>query len=192
MKTTISQEGINVLKKIIGKKLKSITAENWNEFNRSYGNIKIKLEDECIMIENDYRNIPYFDDMEELSGYGILQLNSCRDFQPSVMPDKLLTVDINKEIKSIKIVQDSINIQYHDSDRTNTYTIDQAIIFGFENDKWLISQISLFTPMSKMIFAHIIDDEIKSINEVTEEWKDEPDEGNERYEVSVEREILNL
>ncbi|NLE62307.1 MAG: hypothetical protein GX612_00525 [Bacteroidales bacterium] len=108
------------------------------------------------------------------------------------MPDKLLTVDINKEIKSIKIVQDSINIQYHDSDRTNTYTIDQAIIFGFENDKWLISQISLFTPMSKMIFAHIIDDEIKSINEVTEEWKDEPDEGNERYEVSVEREILNL
>lgn len=192
MNTTVSHSGMSILNKIIGRRIKSITPEDWRDFNRSYGNIKVELEDFCIVIENDYRNVTYFEGKEELAGYDVLQLLSCNNFHASVMPDKLIKVEINQEIQAIKVVRDTIKIYDYKSDKIDCYTIDQAIIFEFEDRKWLFSQISLFTPLSKMVFSNSIESEIKSLDVVKEEWADDSKEGDNKYDVSVERELINV
>lgn len=72
MNTYISDKGIKILKELKNKTFIRIIADDWRDYNRSCGNIKIDFEDCSIEIENDYRNVSYFGVNEELAGYDVM------------------------------------------------------------------------------------------------------------------------
>ncbi|MSS78554.1 hypothetical protein HV819_05595 [Anaerococcus sp. AGMB00486] len=190
----ISDKGLETLKKIKGKIILNICADDWKDYNRSYGNIKIELQNCFIEIENDYRLVPYFGTEEELAGYDAKILKDNK-FDYSVMEEDLYTKEINKQVVGINIIRDTIMIDYKDEDKNEVYKIDQAIIFDFGIMKFCISQTSIFTPMSKITFSEDVEMEIKSIEEVKSEWIDDDldtEVKSPKYKVHVKRKILEL
>lgn len=190
----ISDKGLDVLKKIKGNLMLNICAYDWKDYNRSYGNIKIESKNCSIEIENDYRLVPYFGTEEELAGYDAKILKNNK-FAPSVMKEDLYIKEINMQVKGIKIVRDTITIDYNSEDKNEVYNIDQAIIFDFGIMKFVISQTSIFTPMSKIIFSEDVETDIKSIKDVKSDWIDDDLDNGEiltKYMVHVKRDILEL
>ena len=88
-----------------------IIADDWRDYNRSYGNIKIDFEDCSVEIENDYRNVSYFGVNEELAGYDVICLKN-ENFESSVMSDNLYVKKFNKKITGISIIRDTVMIDY--------------------------------------------------------------------------------
>lgn len=190
----ISDKGLEILKKIKGKTIVNICADDPEDYNRSYGNIKIELQNFLIEIENDYRLVPYFGTEEELAGYEVNILKDKR-FNSSVMEKDLYIKEINKQVVGINIIRDTIMIDYKAGCKNDVYKIDQALIFDFGIMKFAISQTSIFTPMSKITFSEDIEMSIKSIEEVKSDWIDddlESGENSPKYKVHVKREILEL
>lgn len=191
----ISNKGLDILKKIKSNSILNICADDWKNYNRSYGNIKIEVENYSIEIENDYRLVPYFGTEEELAGYDAKILKNNK-FDSSVMEKDLYIKEINMQVLGIKIVRDTITIDYNNKDKNEVYNIDQAIIFDFGIMKFAISQTSIFTPMSKITFSEDVDTDVKSIKEVKSDWIDDDlDNGGEnliKYMVHVKRDILEL
>ena len=168
----ISDKGLDVLKKIKGNSILNICADDWKDYNRSYGNIKIEIENCSIEIENDYRLVPYFGTEEELAGYDAKILINNK-FDPSVMKEDLYIKEINMQVIGIKIVRDTITIDYNNEDKNEVYNLDQAIIFEFGTMKFAISQTSIFTPMSKITFSEDVETDIKSIKDVKSDWMED-------------------
>lgn len=194
MNMIISDQGMKILNKIKGKKIISICADDWQASNRSYGNIKIDLENYALEIENNYREVLYFGTKEELAGYNIVSLKG-KKFTPSVMYEDLCKKYINKKIIRVNLVRDSIEINYININKKEVYEIDQAIIFDFGEMKLGISQTSIFTPVSKIMLSINGDLWVKSIEEVENEWADDDLETSKeslKYEVKIERKIIEL
>ena len=193
MNTYISDKGIKILKELKNKTVIRIIADDWRDYNRSYGNIKIDFEDCSVEIENDYRNVSYFGVNEELAGYDVICLKN-GNFESSVMSDNLYVKNFNKKITGISIIRDTVMIDYSNNIKREKYLIDQAVIFKFDDMKWLISQTSIFTPMSKMLFSKNINEGIKSIEKIKSDWEDNADTGKctPAYNVDIKREILEI
>lgn len=190
----ISDIGLDILKKIKGNSIVNICADDWRDYNRSYGNIKIEIENYSMEIENDYRLVSYFGIEEELAGYDAKILKNNK-FTPTVMKEDLYIKEINMQVIGIKIVRDTITIDYNNEDKNEVYNIDQAIIFDFGIMKFSISQTSIFTPMSKITFSEDVETDIKSIKDVKSDWIDDNldnEENLNKYIVHVKRDILEL
>ncbi len=193
MKTVISNEGLELLAKIKNQALEWIMAEDWTKFGRSYGNILICVAGKYIQIENDYRVIPYFNSKEELAGFDVRQLKTVEAFDSSVLEMTLRKEIIGKEIKNIEIVRDKVSVCYSDPSRNQLYMIDQAILFEFDDLQWIVSQTSPFTPMAEMIFAKNAFEQIRTVDEIREEWADVPERGRDLlYKTRVTRELIQL
>lgn len=192
MELMISPKGLKILENTINKTIVSITADDWRKYNRSYGNIMIKLIDEVIVIENDYKEIAYFGGTDEMAGYELIILDTEKHFESSVFERDLYTAKIDEVVKSVKIVRDEILTI--ETDQTETkYIIDQAIIFEFMDFQWLICRDSLFMPMSRMKFKEDAWPFLKTLDEVYHEWKDDPEVGEKpAYQVQISREIIDL
>jgi hypothetical protein len=107
MNTYISDKGIKILKELKNKTFIRIIADDWRDYNRSYGNIKIDFEDCSVEIEND----SYFGVNEELAGYDVICLKN-GNFESSVMSDNLYVKKFNKKITGISIIRDTVMIDY--------------------------------------------------------------------------------
>lgn len=186
----ISERGIQALEKMKGKTIVSITADDWRSYKRSYGSICINLEDVSVEIENDYREVSYFDSTEELAGYDVRELVES-SYRPLVMRDRLYTEALNQRIKSIKIVRDTISVNYLNARENECHEIDQAIIFELESMTWMVSQASLFSPMSNMIFGKNAENLVKSVDEAKSDWEDDESD-KPGYEIQVTRTVLEL
>lgn len=68
------------------------------------------------------------------------------------MEQELYIEEINKQFVGINIVRYTI-INYNNEDKNEVYNIDQAIISDFVMMEFIISQTSIFTPMSKMTYS---------------------------------------
>ncbi|MDO4680137.1 MAG: hypothetical protein Q4A55_02565 [Aerococcus sp.] len=194
MSLCCSNEGLEILRTLKGHFLIKITADDWRDYDRSYGSIKMNLDELAVAIENDYRNVFYFGSREELAGYDIVRLTN-RDFDPSVMKSDLYVKAINQKISSIQVIRDTIILNYFREKPREKYVIDQGLIFTLDNMKWTVSQTSLFTPMSQMIFTDKENGPIKSIAEVKADWEDDDLNGEDdrpTYTVEVERNVLDL
>ena len=187
MKTYLSETEISFLKLLINKKNLNIIADNWDEYNRSYGNILISTPGLPIEINHSLHNSKYFNDYEELASYHIKKLSSSNDFQYSVMPENLKKKILTENITKIEIVRDNISLNY--KNKIEKYVFDTAIIFHFSSYEWTISQQSIFIPMSNMLFGKDTKKHINSISAIKEEWADD-DSDNPSYSVDVNRKFI--
>lgn len=87
------------------------------------------------------------------------------------MEQELYIEEINKQFVGINIVRYTI-INYNNEDKNEVYNIDQAIISNFVTMKFIISQTSIFTPMSKMTYSEDVEMGIKSIDDVRYDYID--------------------
>jgi hypothetical protein len=191
METHISSKGIQILKNLIGKRVDTITAENWKEFNRSYGNILVQTEGQFVEISNDYRLVPYFDDNEEIASFDIRALPAKEEFIPSVLEKELISETIDEVLGVVKIVRDTITLNFTNG-KEDKYVIDQAIIFEMQTKEWLVSQEFIFTPIAAMYFGKNLVQNVRTKEEIIEEWKDDDGDDIPDYLVAVEREIIEL
>lgn len=72
------------------------------------------------------------------------------------MEQELYIEEINKRFVGINIVRYTI-IDYNNEVKNEVNNIDQAIIFNFVMMKFIISQNSIFTPMSKMTYSEDVE-----------------------------------
>lgn len=191
MEGYILEKDIKVLKSLINDNLELITADDWKEFGRSYGNILIKTSNKIIEIVDDYCVLPYFGEEEDLAIFQVKNLKSIDEYTPSVMNKNLCTTLINEKINSIKIIRDTVTLILDDN-KKEVHKIDQYIIFELEKTKWLIGRQFIFTPMADMIFGDDIYSKVKTTEEVEKEWIDYDEDGVAQNEVIVEREVLEL
>lgn len=195
MQTYLTKSEINTLANLKKDTLLSITAEDWQNHDISYGNILLESAHHTVEINNDYRLVPFLGDTEELVGFKINQLKDISDFEPSVPKDALRTKKINESVENIILIRDTISINY--SNGTNEHhLIDQAIIFKLESTDWLISLLGLYMPIEKMIFKRDVLKDIRSVDDVISDWEDTDYEerglSHPRYQVHVGREIIEI
>ena len=103
------------------------------------------------------------------------------------MEQELYIKEINKQFVGINIVRYTI-IDYNNEDKNEGYNIDQAIIFDFVMMKFIISQTSIFTPMSKMTYSKDVEMGIKSIDDVRYDYIDYASDDREnlgKYKVHI-------
>lgn len=104
------------------------------------------------------------------------------------MEQELYIEEINKQFVGINIVRYTI-IDYNNEDKNKVNNIDQAIIFDFVMMKFIISQNSIFTPMSKMTYSEDVEMGIKSIDDVRYGYIDYDSDDREnlgKYKVHIE------
>ena len=94
MNTYIADKGIKILKELKNKTVIRIIADDWRDYNRSYGNIKIDFEDCSVEIEND----SYFGVNEELAGYDVICLKN-GNFESSDMSDNLYVKKLIRKLQ---------------------------------------------------------------------------------------------
>ncbi|MDR3191161.1 MAG: hypothetical protein LBT80_08185 [Lactobacillaceae bacterium] len=190
METTyIVKSGIDILQSCIGQKIKSITADDWDGFDRSYGAVLVEIGEQGIVIDNDYRTVKYLDSIEEFTGFTVIKLANLDEFEPSVLEENLKTQKLDDEILSIEIVRDVINVEWLLDRQAEHYIVDQAIIFKFAEYEWLLGLDSTITPMISMHFGKNVKAFIISTEDVISEWSDVE---NNDFNVTVERTVMNL
>lgn len=190
----LSNTDLEKLAKLQNDILVSITAEDLNTHSISFGNILVVSDTHTLEIDNNYRLVKYFNDIDELAGYKINDLKSRNNFKPVVQPDHLDTKIINQKIDSIRVIRDNIRLDY--GNKIDKYVIDNAIILELTDTDLLIGQTGFFSPVSKIIFDKDAINQYYTTTDIKDDWVDDDFEerglSHPRYQVYVDREIIEI
>lgn len=190
MNTYLSDENIATLRTLIGQTIKSITADNWKPHGFGVGNVLIETEDNLYSIVNDFEILPFEEYEEEISAFSFVQLDSKDDYFMSAPPEEMLTEIIDKKVERITIIRDRLTMTYDNHE--DTHIIDTAIVIGFHDFQWLISEESIFSPLTYMYFDVDVTPYFPSADSLAEVFDYEPTSGFKPYTTSVTRELIHL
>lgn len=196
----LAPEELRELKKLIHQKLISITAEDWRQkHHMTYGSILLETDTSLLVLENDYRLVPYLGTQEELAGFAIHLATSKNDFINNLSPLSLVTEPIDEEILSIQIIRDHITVNFHDGHK-ELYSIDHAILLKLTHRELLVSLDFIYTPCSHIYLESSVQKYIKPPTYFLEDWKSDAEVVGEScnqeiifsYTSTITREIIYL
>lgn len=190
MSTSLDADSIANLKQMIGKKIKTITGEDWKTYGRSYGNVLVEIEEKFYTINNDYRIIDLEGDMVEVSGFSVKGLDTKNDYEPSVADSELLTEPVDKIIRHITIIRDTLTFTY--GDHVDELIFDRGILIDLEDFQWLMSEEFIFEPFTYMYFGVDVTMDLPSLEELREVFAYDSESEAPAYHTEVARECILL
>lgn len=182
----LSEENKIVLKKIIGKTIKSLRMGENEEISAPFGMVIIDFSDgTSIQLTNTEESVPFFDQdaKEEIVGFSCAEyLEDDTDSEDGV---SLITYSLQEStIKSIEIVTDKIAIQ---SSKFDDYEIifDAGIILHGDKHDYVFSLDSLFFYETILYSTNGDINKMRPIEDVRRAWLG--DETSHITDVNIER-----
>lgn len=177
-----SNEIIDLLHKQIGSVLLSYEyGSGDSKFSRAYGNVRICFEKMAVELTNIEHPTPFFDDIEDMSGFSGNIVDSFSPFK-TYLDEESNTTIINESIVKIEIIEDTIDIN------NGAYQIrfDEALIIKTEQNSytffrdWQFSEIIHFAKNENYC-------KLYPIQKIIENWNNDGE-----YNISVTRRTIPL
>ena len=112
----LTEEMKNSLRELIGENF--VSYECGKTFNTAYGNLRINTSKISIEIENFEKEMPFFDETEEIAVLQCEKIDPNKPFQPYCI-EPFQIYEVGEIIKSIEIIKDKINV----NNGENNYSI---------------------------------------------------------------------
>ena len=172
----LTDEMIDILKSIKGKKILSLQCSKIDEWSRTYGNFRINFIDFSIDFTNEIRTVPFFDSIEDVAGFECVKTNNDTQFTPGI-DRKIQVVPFDEEILSIEIINDEIEV----NNGEYQVSFDEAILIHTEARTIMFAKTVWFSELIYILFKDDYD-KIYSVESVKRDWSNGGD-----YKVSVKR-----
>lgn len=162
-----TDEMINILSEIKGKRFISFECEEDDGFSRSFGNIRINFEDYSIELINDIEALPFYDSIEDIAVFSCKKVDSNVPFEPMAITETRI-VPVDEVVKSIKVINDEIVV----NDGEYSITIDEGLVIYTESQTYMFSKGIWF---SEIINISSNDDinSIYPIESVINDWNND-------------------
>ena len=170
-----------LLKDMIGKHFLAYECAKDDKFNRTYGNIRLYLDELTLEITNEEHPTTFFGTTEDISYFECLIDDPSQAFKPYAI-EKTGKYPVNKLVTGVEIINDQIDVgngQY-------SFSFDQAIIIHMDKDILMLSRDVWFSELIK-ITANDEYDELCPISDVVDTMN-----CNGEYEVKVNRSRTTL
>lgn len=165
-----------LLNDMIGKHFHTYECTKDDKFNRTYGNIRLYLDELTLEITNEEHPAIFFDEPEDISYFECHKVDSSKLFEPDLVSE-VKKYPVNKLVTGVEIIKDQIDVgngQY-------SFSFDQAIIIHMDKDILMLSRDVWFSELIK-ITANDEYDELCPISDVVDTMN-----CNGEYEVKVNR-----
>jgi len=153
---------IDDLKSIVNKKIICIKSEEPSPYHTIFGEVQLVLPDQKLTVIADYIPINYFGEQEETAVLTIGQPYSSKySYEKS----------LNETVKDIKISTDLI-VNYDSKEPVYSVNYPHSLIFELETCSLVLSKADKFMELMYMNLYPIGQEELTSIEEVTNWWYD--------------------
>ena len=162
-----TEEMINKLSEIKGKRFISFECEKGDGFSRAFGNIRMNFEDCSIELINDIEALPFYDSIEDIAVFSCKEVDSNVPFIPMVITETRI-VPVDEVVKSIRIINDEIVI----NDGDYSITMDVGLVIDTESQTYMFSKGIWFSEIISISYNDDINS-IYPIESVINDWNND-------------------
>ena len=171
----------DILKETKGQQLKSLEYGKDPVENSIYGNFRLNIDGYAIDVTNEVKPQPFFDEIEDISGFACCKTDENSPFQPAVVSDSQI-IPVAETITGVEIVTDEICVNHGEY----RISFDTALIIRTANKTLMFTRDVWF---SEVITFSQNDDynAVIPVQDVAESWSNE---GEYCVDVKRSKEVL--
>lgn len=124
-----------LLNDMIGKHFHTYECTKDDKFNRTYGNIRLYLDELTLEITNEEHPAIFFDEPEDISYFECLSDDPNQEFKPYAI-EKTGKYPVNKLVTGVEIINDQIDV----GNGKYLFSFDQAIIIHLGNEILMLAR----------------------------------------------------
>lgn len=190
--TNLSEYEINILKEFIGNCLICFRSQEIDKWGNVYGNLEIVSTNKRIEIRNEQKPIKFFEGIEDVAQFSIIENNSNKGFEPIVLDTLIFDYTLEEKVINISIITDDIKVFSDSNKLIYEISIDRAIIFHLEKQILTFSKGWYFDENISIIKGEIYEDKIRSIDQIKIDWLDPEIEKGYVKCIRNEKKLRNL
>ncbi len=179
----LNNEGKNLLKDLIGKKLIKYRHDPLDKFGGEmiYERVELFFDDSTILVEYDYTPYPIFGSKDDEHPVFSIKRISSEDAVSALKDVSQINVRYDKTITGITLIEDHVEIEWNG--KKDDIKFHKALIFEFGKEE-IALQGDYMMPLLKIIKG---ENSISKLLEPGDEFKDDPE-----VQYSAQRFLIKL